>query len=143
MGVYYILDIQREQARPAQVENLIKQTAELDGKHIDIYMEQEPGASGVIVIDHYARVVLKGYSFRGYKTTGDKEVRANPVSSAAEAGNVKLLRGSWITTFLDEAELFPLGEHDDQVDAVSGAIAMLSQMPSGEIQVLTGKRGYW
>jgi len=141
-GVYYIVDIQRKQLRPGEVENLIKQTAQLDGKTVDVYMEQEPGASGVIVIDHYAREVLKGYSFRGYKTTGDKEVRANPVSSAAEAGNVKLVRGSWIGAFLDEAELFPLGAHDDQVDAVSGAMAMLSQTP-GEVQVLHGRMKYW
>jgi predicted phage terminase large subunit-like protein len=90
-------------------------------------MEQEPGSSGVNMIDHYARVVLKGWPFRGVKTTGPKEVRANPVSSAAEAGNVKLLRGAWIGAFLDELEIFPAGAHDDQVDAVSGAFEVLTK----------------
>jgi len=54
-------------------------------------------------------------------------MRANPVSSQAEAGNVKLVRGKWINDFLDEAELFPYGAHDDQVDAVSGAFEMLTR----------------
>jgi len=34
------------------VEKRIKQTAELDGKRVTIYMEQEPGSSGVNTIDH-------------------------------------------------------------------------------------------
>jgi len=67
-----------------------------------------------------------GYTFRGHKTTGSKEIRAQPVSSAAEAGNVKLVSGAWNSDFLDEVELFPHGRYDDQVDAVSGAFLMLS-----------------
>jgi predicted phage terminase large subunit-like protein len=91
-------------------------------------MEQEGGSGGVTTIDHYARHVLAGFAFRGNRVSGagSKEVRANPVSSAAEAGNVQLLRGPWIGAFLDEAEAFPGGAHDDQVDAVSGAVARLA-----------------
>ena len=49
------------------------------------------------------------------------------MSSAAEAGNVKLLCGSWNTDFLDEFEAFPQGPHDDIVDAVSKACSKLSE----------------
>jgi predicted phage terminase large subunit-like protein len=125
-GRYYIRDMRRMRGTPGSVEALVKQTAELDGHAVDIYMEQEPGSSGVNTIDGYQRRVLTGYSFRGVRSTGDKEVRANPVSSAAEAGNVLLVRGAWNGAFLDEAESFPGGQHDDQVDAVSGAIGMLN-----------------
>ena len=90
-------------------------------------MEQEPGSSGVNTIDHYRRRILAGFAFYGNRTTGSKEMRANPVSSQAEAGNIKLVRGPWINDFLDEAELFPHGAHDDQVDAVSGAFEQLAQ----------------
>jgi predicted phage terminase large subunit-like protein len=124
-GVYYIIDVRRTRSTPKGVEALIKQTAELDGRAVDIYMEQEPGSSGVNTIDHYAREVLKGYSFRGNRVTGSKEIRANPLSAAAEAGNVKLVRGPWISDFLDEIEAFPQGSHDDQVDCVSGAQSCL------------------
>jgi predicted phage terminase large subunit-like protein len=127
-GIYYIVDVQRIRLTPAGVEQRIRQTAEQDRERGDvtIYMEQEPGASGVGTIDHYARTVLQGFPFKGDKTSGSKETRARPVSSAAELGNIKLVQGKWITAFLDEAEVFPDGEHDDQIDSLSGAIAMLT-----------------
>ncbi|MGE5483159.1 MAG: phage terminase large subunit [Bacteroidota bacterium] len=133
-GVYYICDIRRTRTTPRGVEALIKQTANLDSRAVEIYMEQEPGSSGVNTIDHYAREVLKGYAFRGNKATGSKEVRANPVSAAVEAGNVKLVRGPWISDFLDEIEAFPFGPHDDQVDAVSGAFEMLAGSARGTME---------
>jgi len=135
-GFYYILDIRRMRGAPPQVEALIKQTAMLDKHATRIYMEQEPGSSGVGQVDHYRREVLKGYSFWGVKTTGPKEERATPVSSAAEGGNIKLVNGAWISAFLDEFEAFPQGMHDDQVDAVSGAFEQLRRM--GPIEVSRG-----
>jgi len=128
-GIYYVLDIKRLQGAPPQVEAIIKQTAQLDVASTRIYMEQEPGSSGVAQIDYYARQVLQGYSFWGVKTTGPKEERATPVSSAAEAGNIKLVKGTWNSEFLDEFEAFPQGSHDDQVDAVSGAFEQLRSQP--------------
>lgn len=125
-GIYYLIDIQRTRATPKGVEDLIAQTAELDGKPIPVFLEQEPGASGKSVIDHYARRVLLGYTFRGRRSTGNKEARAEPVSSAAEADNVKLVKGAWNAEFLDEIGIFPAGAHDDQVDALSGAVAELT-----------------
>jgi len=129
-GIFYVEDIRRTRARPAQIEDLIKQTAQLDGREVEVYMEEEPGSAGIAQISHYSRNVLVGFAFRGEKSTGPKEVRANPVSSAAEAGNLKLVNGTWINGFLDEAEAFPMAEHDDQVDAVSGAFKKLSK-PKG------------
>lgn len=121
-GRYWLADVQRARLSPQGVEALIAQTAQLDGVGVEVYMEQEPGSSGVAQIDQYRRNVLDGYTFRGVRSTGSKEVRANPFSSAAEAGNVALVRGPWIGAFLDEVESFPQpGFHDDQVDAISGA----------------------
>ena len=125
-GICYIKDIRRLRGSPLQVQNLITQTAELDGKEVTIFMEQEPGSSGVNTIDHYRREVLNKFAFYGKPSSGSKEIRANPVSSQAEAGNFKLVRGTWINAFLEEAEQFPNGAHDDQVDAVSGAYEQLT-----------------
>ena len=94
-------------------------------------MEQEPGSSGVNTIDHYRRAVLKGYAYYGDKKTSNKVERAMPLSAAAEAGNVKLVLGDWNKDFLDEAEVFPNGRHDDMVDAVSGALTMLTSARFG------------
>ena len=84
------------------------------------------GVSGKDVIDHYARNVLRGYTFRSIRPTGNKQERAAPVASAAEQGLVKLCSGRWVGDFLDEVSAFPMGSHDDQVDAVSGAFGVLT-----------------
>lgn len=143
-GVWCVADMRRIRGTPAEVEALIKQTAQIDGRAIPVRMEQEPGASGVMAIDQYARRVLVGYDFHGRKASGNKELRANPVSSAAEQDNVQLLSGAWITAFLDEFEAFPsVGVHDDQVDAVSGAFEGLSQDEAVQIEVqMDMKIGY-
>ena len=130
-GVFYVIDIQRERGTPLKIERLIRQTAEIDGVKIKQAIEQEPGSAGVNVIDHYAREVLKGFDFKGVRSTGDKEVRANPLSAAAEKGNVKIVRGEWNSVYLDEICAFPTpGVHDDQVDGSSGAFNRLAPTDS-------------
>ncbi len=124
-GTYFIEDLRRLRGTPKEVEDTVRQTAQLDGKEIPIWMEQEPGSSGKSVIDHFARNVLVGFAFRGDRVTGSKVGRADPFSAAAEAGNVKLLEAPWNRAFLDELQAFPNGSHDDQVDAASGALDKL------------------
>lgn len=125
-GIYYVCDVRRLRARPNAVEALIRQTIQLDGRGVVTCMEQEPGASGVNTIDHYRRNILPGHAFYGVKPGTNKAARARPFSAQAEAGNVKLVQGSWIKEFLDEIEAFPQeGVHDDQVDAVVGGFERL------------------
>lgn len=136
-GVFYVLDVVRMRKTPLGVEEIIKQTTQMDGYGTEITIEQEPGSSGATTIDHYARIVLKGYNFHGIKTTGSKTERAKPASAAAEKHNIKLLRASWNAPFLSELEVFPSEEeHDDQVDALSGAFIRL--MRGDSFKVLRG-----
>ena len=130
-GTLYILDVKRIRGTPGTVDALMKQTAELDGRTVPIREEQEPGSSGVRGIDAH-RKMLMGWDYKGIPSTGSKEIRANPLSSQAEAGNVKLVRGPWINVFLDEVEIFPQGAHDDMVDAASGALADLTTEPESQ-----------
>ena len=125
-GRYYILDIQRLRGTPGEVERRIKMTAEMDDTKTQIMMEQEPGASGVNTIDYYARHALVGYPFKGIRSSGSKEERARVFSSACEMGNVKVKRERWTKELVDECVQFPKGSHDDQVDAVAGAINNLN-----------------
>jgi predicted phage terminase large subunit-like protein len=136
-GRYYVCDMRRLRASPQGVESIVRQTAELDGTSVPIHMEQEPGSSGVNTIDHYTRRVLAGFIFRGNRETGSKALRAAPLSSQAEAGNVYLVRGPWLTELLNELEAFPQGGHDDQVDAMSGAFRML--VGGGPVEVYAGE----
>lgn len=124
-GRYFITDIVRMRGTPFEVEKTISRTAQRDGIGTAIVMEQEPGSAGVNVIDNYARNVLQGYNFRGQKSSGSKQERASVFSAACEAGNIYLLRAAWNSILIDECEIFPFGAHDDQVDAVSGAIQAL------------------
>ena len=125
-GTYYLLDVRRLRGTPQQVQAVVKATAEQDGREVAIVMEQEPGSAGVAVIDYYLRL-LAGYNFRGERSTGDKVTRAQPLAAQAEGGRVKIVRGPSNKDFLDEAETFPFGKHDDQVDAASLALAKLAK----------------
>lgn len=121
-GMYWIEDIIRVRATPMEIEGLIKEAAKKDGYATAIRVEQEPGSSGVITVDHYARNVLRGYNFQGVRSTGSKTERASTVSAAAQAGRVMYTSDCRnINAFLDESELFPYGPHDDIVDGLSGA----------------------
>lgn len=120
-GRFYILDVRHGQLGPGANEQLIGQVAALDGTATPIRLEQEPGSSGVALIDRYAREVLKGYNFKGIRSTGPKITRAAPLAAACEAGNVYLVRGIWNREFIDELASFPQGAHDDMVDAAAGA----------------------
>lgn len=136
-GRYFVLDIRRMRGTPYEVETLIRRTAEGDGIGTAIIMEQEPGSSGVNVIDHYSREVLTGYNFRGQRSIGSKQERASVFSAAAEAGNVFLYRAGWNSVFIDECEVFPYGNHDDQIDAVSGAIqALVNNKSKSKVRII-------
>jgi predicted phage terminase large subunit-like protein len=130
-GVYYIEDVVRGRWAPSDVKRIVVQTAKRDelkfGLDLEIWMEQEPGSSGVIAIDEF-RLLLDAYTFHGLKSTGKKEVRANPAAAAAGARNIKLVQGAWISDFLTEAEQFPdPSVHDDQIDTLSGSYYVLAR----------------
>lgn len=121
-GMYWIEDIVRVQKKPHELEEIIKATAMADGYNCPIRMEQEPGSSGIITIDHYSRNVLPSYNFQGVVSTGSKVERARSASAAAQAGRVFISdRCRNTLSFLDEADLFPYGAHDDTIDGFSGA----------------------
>ena len=125
-GVFTVCDVRRDRLNPKATDDLIRVTAKLDGRGVPVWIEQEPGASGKRAIDHFQRTVLPGYEVRGNRVTGSKELRANPLSSAWDAGNVQLVEADWNSDFIDELEAFPKGSHDDQVDSTSGAYEKLT-----------------
>ncbi len=126
-GLWYVLDIRRARTTPLGVEQLVRQTAEADGRDVGIVLEQEGGASGASLVSWYQRQVLAGWNVHGERPSGNKVARAQALAASAEAGNVVLVRGNWNRDFLDEVEMFPYGDHDDQVDAAAGAFNRLTQ----------------
>lgn len=125
-GQYYIVDVVRFRGSPAEVEEQIAATAYSDGVRIPVRIEQEGGQSGISQISHLSRAVLIGYDFQGDAKRVSKTTRAKPVASAAKNGNLIFVDGDWHQTLIDEFIAFPNSLHDDQVDAVSGALAELT-----------------
>jgi len=123
-GLFFIKSVIRDQLSPRNVEALVRQTADMDGRSVPIWMEQEP-AGGKTVIDHYRRNVLRGFTFKPDKKTKSKASAWGPFATQAEGGNVLLVNGYWNAAFLEEIEVAPNGAFLDQLDAVSGCINKL------------------
>ena len=123
-GEYWIEDVVAVRERPLGVEQIVRQTAEADGRDVAIHIEQEAvGSVGEHLMDHYRRDVLSGWSVyaASIRGAGSKVQRAKPASAAVEAGLVTVCRGAWNGRFLDQAQGFPELKFDDQVDAFCGA----------------------
>ena len=117
---FYVVDMQRFHAPPGDTEALIVSVAKQDGKKVMVREEQEPGSSGKAVIMARAKALV-GFDFAGVTVSKDKVTRANPYRTQVQSGHVALVRGDWNREYLSEIADFPVGIHDDQVDASSCA----------------------
>jgi predicted phage terminase large subunit-like protein len=117
-GVFYIEHVERFRLSPLGNEQRIKNTASGDGKRTVIAQWEDPGGAGKSDAAHYTRL-LAGFMVTTIKASENKLAYAGPVSSQAEAGNVRLVKGAWNEPFLAVLEAFPEGGHDDDVDALS------------------------
>ena len=85
----------------------------------------EDKANGTAVIDSLRRSIP---GMVPVEPQGGKETRAYAVSPLVEAGNVYLPpidTHPWVGDLIEEAATFPQGAHDDQVDALTQALAYL------------------
>ena len=124
-GGYWLLDVIRVRANPGDVERLLLDTAERDGKQVTIGFGQDPGQAGKSQAQHLVRA-LSQFTVRPATESGDKLTRFGPFSSQCRVGNVKILRGFWNEDLFRVLEGFPDLAHDDEVDACSGALEMLN-----------------
>lgn len=124
-GLFYVLDIVRGQWLPDERNNIMQQTAALDGRQTRIRLSQDPGAAGVDQVQALTRM-MAGYNVRSERESGSKEVRADGFASQVNAGNVKLIKGDWNKDFIEELRTFPMGKNDDQVDSTANAFNELA-----------------
>lgn len=125
-GAFWVLDMRRERLGPKAVRQLIKQTALTDGRGVPIRIEREGGSSGKIAAESIITEDLAGWSAFAVPARGSKAERAEPWGAQIEAGNVRMVSGEWNRVLLTEHRSFPLGTHDDIVDACSGCVAELT-----------------
>ena len=126
-GRFVVLDVIRLRGTPAEVEAAIRAAAASDGTAVAVGLPQDPGQAGRAQVAYLTRQ-LAGWRVVASPETGAKETRAMPVASQVEAGNVALRRATWNRDFLEELADFPHGRKDDQVDALSRAFAMLTEV---------------
>jgi predicted phage terminase large subunit-like protein len=123
-GFYEILDVRRGQWEASERERIIKQTAGMDGRAVQIGVEQEPGSGGKESVQSTVRN-LAGFHVRVDRPVGAKELRADPLAVQVNEGNVRMVKGDWNKEYLEELKYFPHSKYKDQVDASSGAFNML------------------
>lgn len=129
-GLFYIEDVVRGRWSAAEVEKIMKSTAEADkatyGMTLRTSWPQDPGQAGKAQAKHLSLMMAGHNIVVPERETGSKEVRATGMAAQAEAGNFRILDAAWTKGFLDEAGLFPMSGHDDQIDAASGAFHLLA-----------------
>lgn len=123
-GRFIVLDVVRDRKLSHGVKKMLKSCGEQDGKLVEIDIPQDPGQAGKAQKADLA-AWLHGYNVKFSPESGDKVVRATPVSSQAEAGNMYLVRAPWNDSYLTELCVFPNGQFKDQTDATSRAYANL------------------
>ena len=128
-GRFTVHDIVRLQGSAHEVEQAIRNTAAADGREVAIGLPQDPGQAGKQQVSWLASR-LAGHHVASSPETGSKLVRAGGVAGQVEAGNFAVVRAPWNRAFLDELQAFPSGRKDDQVDALSRAFAMLTDLPT-------------
>lgn len=129
-GYAYVLDVVRGRWEWPALVRVIGQAALADGAAVGQTVETGGTQRGMLDL-LLAEPGLAGLAFRGVAPVGDKVQRANPWLARAEQGKVRLLRAAWNDAWLDEVCAFPAAEHDDMVDATSGAFAALGHSGGG------------
>jgi predicted phage terminase large subunit-like protein len=126
-GIYYVEDVVRGQWSAGDREREIHTAADHDGSSTWIRVEQEPGSGGKESAENTIKG-LAGYNVAAVPSTTNKVERAQGLAAQAQAGNVKIVRGPWNETLINELHAFD-GEGkvpDDQVDASSLAFNTLA-----------------
>ena len=124
-GVYYVLDVKRDQLSADGVRAELRSTAIEDGQGVRIRLPQDPGQAGKGQAEQLIKL-LAGFDVSAEPVSGSKETRAFSFAAQWNAGNVKLIEGPWNKAFKEELRQFPRGKYKDQVDAGSDAFNELA-----------------
>lgn len=125
-GDIYLVDVVRGKYDfPELKQRLIRLNNQWRGRGLRaIYIEDK--ASGQSLLQELKRE--SGMSVIPYKVVHDKVARVNAILPIIEGGRVFIPDAApWLDEFIDETVGFPNSNHDDQVDAATMAIDILSR----------------
>lgn len=127
-GVVTIEHVERFRGRSDAVHARFAATALAD-KTFDArtvqWLPRDPGQAGPDQVRAF-QIENPGIAIRDRRPSGDKLTRFGPASARALTGTLQVVRGPWNGALHDELEEKPAGRHDDQMDAVSDAVAVLT-----------------
>jgi len=130
-GTVVIADVVAGQMEWPDAVRLVANTALVDG--VAVRQGVEVVSAQIGVLQTLLRdPLLVAHTFTPIEVHRDKLTRALPLVARSEQGKLAIVRGAWNQKFLDEICAFPEGAHDDQVDACSGGMTLLS-LPTGAI----------
>ena len=127
-GFYYVEHLTSLRSHPGAVEQLIRRTAESDGKEVRVRLPVDPAQAGKYQAANFVRL-LDGHNVSAVSVSGRGNkveraaipaAQASPQSTGGTYGRFRVVRGAWSDAFLDELESFPDG-FDDIVDAFCDA----------------------
>jgi predicted phage terminase large subunit-like protein len=124
-GDFYIIDVKRFREAPGTTEKRVIETAKEDGPDVAIRWEEEKGSAGKFTA-HFLSGKLLGFDAQSDPVSGDKILRARPLSAAASNGRVFIVEGPWNDAYTNEATAFRAeARYKDQIDATTGCMKCL------------------
>jgi len=120
-----LADMRRAQVNIFEAKELVSAAMKSTGPTVPMRSGQA-NMDKIYLTSLRSRADLIQYSIRNLKRDqmpGDKVARANRWIELVHAGRVYVVRGAWNDAFFSEMESFPRGSHDDQIDAISVAVA--------------------
>jgi predicted phage terminase large subunit-like protein len=128
---FYILDVWRKKLRWPKLKPRITGLSKMESMSTSMPVTRigVEAVGGFDIAAMELRMELQGRVRVEIRNPGrlDKLNRAMPWFNRVEVGKVCLLRAEWNRDFLREIEVFPDGDHDDQVDAVTIAHEVLTK----------------
>jgi predicted phage terminase large subunit-like protein len=122
-GAFFVLDVVR---RRVEYPELLRMVAAEYEKHRPSAIYAEDTSNATALIQELSRE--SHLPVVAVKAVGSKESRVESVSGTIEAGKVYLPTSApWLADFENEAAEFPVGDHDDMVDAFTMALSQLRE----------------
>ena len=118
--------------RVHEVETLVFDTAERDGREVTISIPLDPAAAaGAYARDLQRRLAERGFHVKLTKPVKSKLTRFAPFASIAQAGYLRvIIDPEWNEHFFDELEIFDgvdKKKKDDIVDTCSDGVIVLNK----------------
>lgn len=137
----YVLDVTEDRWSAGDVPQRMSVQAAQDTTIVAVRWEQEGGSSGAIVSESAIKPLLRGYDADGIRSTGSKLDRARPFAGKAAQRKVFVVKREWTKKWSDQLHRFPAVDHDDMVDATSGAYNYLQSRAIGAPRITRANVG--